>query len=545
MKREGTGMKRRDYTFTTAKLALALGMAAAPALGAEVRLIGKDSNINVVGDLLSSSGGQYLVRTDIGEFYIDQNLVTCEGAGCPQMSDVDAEFEIGGDGHVAFMLVPVLLEGFAESLEAEVEFLDPQGQPIDMEEFAQSASSGEHGEEIGVRLVDYDGEEIGNYAIHEGNNDTLMEELAERAGHFGITVIEGSANRKQRNAVLNGGGGDIRSIEQERVIGMDGHVIIAHPNNGAHSVSLEQAAMVLAGEITNWSDLGGPDAPIAVYAFAEGTSGNYDTEELLMEPFGKTLTPEANIVTTEAQLANAVTSDPAGFGFIAFSRKRDARPVPLRTSCGIIQVPSAFTIKTEEYALNERLTLYNRSDISGVAIEFVDYVDSGDVGGLLAKAGFIDLEIEEQSMIENADRLAGELEENDDPYEAAIIEELLSDMNTLERLSATFRFAPGSSRLDNRGQRDLELVIDFLAREGASEVHLIGFTDDKGPFEPNIQVAQERAEAVLAELQDAAKGRLDGIELVAKGYGELAPVTCNDTPGGRATNRRVEIWIKD
>jgi len=538
-------MRTRGYTRTTAKLALVIGMAAAPALGEEVRLIGKDSNINVVGDLLSTSGGQYLVRTDIGEFYIDQELVTCEGAGCPQMTDVDAEFEIGGDGHVAFALVPVLLEGFAESLEAEVEFLDAQGQPLDMEAFAEAATVGEHAHEIPVRMIDYDGEELGNYAIHEGNSSELLEELADRAGHFGIAVIEGAASRKQRDAVLNGGGGDIRSTEQERVIGMDGHVIIAHPNNGAHSVSLEQAAMVLAGEITNWTDLGGPNAEIAVYSFAEGTSGYYDTEETLMGPFGKTLTPEANIVTTEAQLANAVISDPAGFGFIAFSRIRDARPVPLRTSCGIIQMPSAFTIKTEEYALNERLTLYSRNDISGVAKDFVAYMDSGSVGGLIGKAGWIDLTVEEEPMVENADRLAGELEENDDPYEAAIIEELLTDMNSMGRLSTTFRFAPGSSRLDNRGQRDLELVIDFLTRKDVAVAHVVGFTDNKGPFEPNIQVAQERAEAVLAELQNAAKGRLDGIEMQAEGFGELAPVACNDTPHGRATNRRVEIWVKD
>lgn len=538
-------MRRRVYTSTTAGLALVLGMAAAPALAEEVRLVGKDSNINVVGELLSSSGGQYLVRTDIGEFYIDQELVTCEGAGCPQMSEVDAEFEIGGDGHVAFALVPVLLEGFAESQEAEVEFLDAQGQAMDMEEFAHAATTGEHADEIPVRMIDYDGEEMGNYAIHEGEGSELLAELAERGGHFGMAVVEGSANRKQRDAVLNGGGGDIRSLEQERVIGMDGHVIIAHPNNGAHSVSLEQAAMVLAGEITNWTDLGGPNAEIAVYSFAEGTSGYYDTEEMLMGPFGKSLSPDANIVTSEAQLANAIASDPAGFGFIAFSRIRDTRPVPLRTTCGIIQMPSEFTIKTEEYALNERLTLYSRSDISGVAKDFVDYLDSGSIGGLLSKAGWIDLEVEEASMVENADRLAGELEENDDPYEAAIIEELLSDMNTLERLSTTFRFAPGSSRLDNRGQRDLELVIEFLAREGVTEVHLVGFTDNKGPFEPNIQVAKERAEAVMAELQNAANGRLDGIEMHAEGYGELAPVACNDTPSGRATNRRVEIWVKD
>jgi phosphate transport system substrate-binding protein len=30
----------------------------------------------------------------------------------------------------------------------------------------------------------------------------------------------------------------------------------------------------------------------------------------------------------------------------------------------------------------------------------------------------------------------------------------------------------------------------------------------------------------------------------ASGYGELAPVTCNDTAEGRRINRRVEVWLR-
>jgi phosphate transport system substrate-binding protein len=73
---------------------------------------------------------------------------------------------------------------------------------------------------------------------------------------------------------------------------------------------------------------------------------------------------------------------------------------------------------------------------------------------------------------------------------------------------------------------------------------LVGFTDDVGAFDSNRELSQERAEQVLAELQQRAGDRLQNVNLTYRGFGEVAPTACNQEDRGRAINRRVEVWIQ-
>ena len=73
-----------------------------------------------------------------------------------------------------------------------------------------------------------------------------------------------------------------------------------------------------------------------------------------------------------------------------------------------------------------------------------------------------------------------------------------------------------------------------------------GFSDAQGPGGLNRRLSAERAEAVraaLAATSDALGMRTDRRPvLVAQGFGEAAPLACDDTSWGRRINRRVELW---
>jgi len=69
---------------------------------------------------------------------------------------------------------------------------------------------------------------------------------------------------------------------------------------------------------------------------------------------------------------------------------------------------------------------------------------------------------------------------------------------------------------------------------------LIGYTDDKGTEQHNLDLSERRAEAVRAFF--AAHG-LDATLIETQGRGEADPVAQNSTAKGRAENRRVEIVI--
>jgi OOP family OmpA-OmpF porin len=65
-----------------------------------------------------------------------------------------------------------------------------------------------------------------------------------------------------------------------------------------------------------------------------------------------------------------------------------------------------------------------------------------------------------------------------------------------------------------------------------------GHTDSDGGASYNLGLSQRRAQSVVADL---VKHGIAQARLAAKGYGLTRPVASNDTPAGKALNRRVEL----
>ena len=72
-------------------------------------------------------------------------------------------------------------------------------------------------------------------------------------------------------------------------------------------------------------------------------------------------------------------------------------------------------------------------------------------------------------------------------------------------------------------------------------VRIVGHTDSNGREGYNMQLSRARAKAVRVALID--QGGIDPVRLSADGRGEAEPVADNDTPEGRARNRRVELFL--
>ena len=99
-------------------------------------------------------------------------------------------------------------------------------------------------------------------------------------------------------------------------------------------------------------------------------------------------------------------------------------------------------------------------------------------------------------------------------------------------------FAVGRAELDPESQRILVRVAAALGERRGLRVEIGGHTDATGSEESNFALSRRRAEAVRDFL--ASEG-VDRARLVAIGYGASRPVADNETPEGRAQNRRVEL----
>ena len=109
------------------------------------------------------------------------------------------------------------------------------------------------------------------------------------------------------------------------------------------------------------------------------------------------------------------------------------------------------------------------------------------------------------------------------------------------KLWAPVEFETGSAELLPSSIGILSALAGILLETPSiAKVEVQGHTDSQGGSAENLALSQERAEAVKAWLVEAG---VDEQRLEAKGYGEEVAVASNDTPTGRARNRRVEVHI--
>jgi len=90
-------------------------------------------------------------------------------------------------------------------------------------------------------------------------------------------------------------------------------------------------------------------------------------------------------------------------------------------------------------------------------------------------------------------------------------------------------------------QEALQAAYQILKDNPTIKVEIQGHTDNVGSDEYNQRLSEQRAWAVVNYL--VQQMGVDPARLIAKGYGESMPKAPNDTPEGRALNRRVEFVV--
>jgi outer membrane protein OmpA-like peptidoglycan-associated protein len=112
---------------------------------------------------------------------------------------------------------------------------------------------------------------------------------------------------------------------------------------------------------------------------------------------------------------------------------------------------------------------------------------------------------------------------------------------TVITLDGAVLFVTGKSELMPLARQKLDDVAKAMQDLDDKQTIVVeGHTDSKGNDDANMALSQARAESVRAYL--VSRG-VKPERITAVGRGEAQPVASNDTPEGRANNRRVEIVI--
>ncbi|MEO8218515.1 MAG: OmpA family protein [Acidobacteriota bacterium] len=121
----------------------------------------------------------------------------------------------------------------------------------------------------------------------------------------------------------------------------------------------------------------------------------------------------------------------------------------------------------------------------------------------------------------------------------AIAQTRMEDRGLVVTLPGIF-FDTGKSALKPGAKNVLNKIADQLKGSTTAKISVEGHTDSVGSSESNMQLSQERADAVRSYL--VSRG-LSETMVTASGKGEESPIATNETVAGRQQNRRVELVI--
>ncbi|SHG67654.1 phosphate ABC transporter substrate-binding/OmpA family protein [Marivita hallyeonensis] len=522
-------MSRLKRSAQSAALLASASLVPTVASAGEVALKSADGTVNLTGEFVEFTDDYYVIRTALGELRISAARVRCEGDACPTFDTESADLQFAGSDAMGVGLMPLLLSGYASYLDAEASIVETAQEGQLLADFISDGGFGD---------------EIGSYLVTATSTDDAFSALMSGEAQIGM------ASRRivpdEARALKAEGAGNMIDPNQEHIIAVDSVVVITHPSNPVSQITMEQMREIYAGRISNWSELGGEDMPIQVISRAKDSGARATFEASIFEDLEVVHSESEIIAASNNEMAALVNENPAAIGFVPYAFQRGAKPMSLVNACGIVSEPDAFSAKTEEYPLERRLYFYNRADTNNqLADDFLKYALSEDADGVIAKAGFIDLGIKRRPQSMEGQRARMLLDPNADAYEAGVMREMLGQMVDYDRLSTTFRFRTGSSRLDERGVIDMQRLVDFLEDQPeGTKIVFVGFTDDVGAFDSNRALSKNRAAAVADTLRETAGDRIAHVEIEAAGFGEVAPAACNATEKGRSINRRVEVWIE-
>jgi phosphate transport system substrate-binding protein len=171
-------------------------------------------------------------------------------------------------------------------------------------------------------------------------------------------------------------------------VAWDAIVFAVHKNNPIDNITMKQVRDIYEGKITNWSQLGGKDAPIDLFVRASKISGVGQTlRELVFHDTEKEFTSKAHVVRSSGPAEKAVEKTITAMTATGVSSAK-------RRNVKIISVeghqPSYENIKAGKYMLYRPLYLVTKLNVTNSLVkDFIKYATSEEGKKIIRRAGTV------------------------------------------------------------------------------------------------------------------------------------------------------------
>jgi phosphate transport system substrate-binding protein len=175
-------------------------------------------------------------------------------------------------------------------------------------------------------------------------------------------------------------------LPTETVVAKDGVAIYVNAANPVSQLTPDQLRKIYVGDVTNWKEVGGSDAPIVLYS-RENSSGTYVfVKEHVLK--NDDYAPSAQTLPGTAAVVNAISKEKNGIGYGGAAYAKGIKEVKVVGADGQAYSPTAENVKSGKYPLSRPLFMYTRAKPSGEMKEFIDFCLSPAGQQIVTQVGY-------------------------------------------------------------------------------------------------------------------------------------------------------------
>ncbi len=202
------------------------------------------------------------------------------------------------------------------------------------------------------------------------------------------TVDFANASREMKpEEIQQASDAGVDAVETE--VAKDGIAVIVNPGNGVEGLTLDQLGKIYRGEITNWKDVGGPDAEFVLLG-RDTASGTYEyfLEEVVMKDdenakYSKSM---KNLQSSQA-IVDEVSKNPTAIGYVGVGYVSDAiKVMPIDGTAASVDA-----VLGGSYVLSRGLYMYSNGQPDGAGKAYIDWIISPDGQKVVEEQGFVPL----------------------------------------------------------------------------------------------------------------------------------------------------------
>jgi phosphate transport system substrate-binding protein len=236
---------------------------------------------------------------------------------------------------------------------------------------------------LGAKLVPTLAEE------YKAKNPGVSFEIAAEGSTTGIAaIIDGTAqigmsSRRAKSTEMSAASAKGVTMKPT-IVAYDGIAVVLNAANPVSVLTKRQVEQIFAGDITDWSAVGGTPGPISIYT-RNTASGTYsDFKELAMKK--RDYAGSSQKMAGNEQIVAEVAKNPSGIGYCGLAYMNEPG-VKVASIGGAI--PSKESVLAKKYPYARPTFYYTNGEPTGEAAKFVDFTLSDEGQKIVSQIGFV------------------------------------------------------------------------------------------------------------------------------------------------------------